>query len=310
MTATAMPTPTAWRTLAPELTMYAAIRVFPCPGSRACQAPNATASSSASATSGTPWFPTRPAKGPPSTPGRTPTAATSAPQLEAGAASEAPGATSKLAVVTFSGLASSACGYRRSSSLTLAAGTDDAVTARPSTPAAVISRQPVRSASVVSSTSTWPRSAIGEVEQSLESRDVQARLAGAEPGGAAPVREGQRRSVDGDVQVAGHPRARGVRPGLELRGTHLPVAVGVLLRAQLLRGDLGDVDRVHDAQLAGRGLEARVVVDGEVAERVRGRGGRRPQREADGEQADGEDAAERAHGRPPSDRSVRTASAE
>ena len=110
MTATAMPTPTACRTLAPELTMYAAIRVFPCPGSRACQAPNATASSSARPTSGRPSFDRRPAKGPPSTPGRAPTAPASAPQLEVAVASEEPGATSKVAAVTVSGLASSSCG--------------------------------------------------------------------------------------------------------------------------------------------------------------------------------------------------------
>ena len=45
ITATAVPTDTACRVRAFEPTMYAAINVLPCPGSRACQAPNAIATS-------------------------------------------------------------------------------------------------------------------------------------------------------------------------------------------------------------------------------------------------------------------------
>ena len=70
MTATAEPTLTAWRTLELEPTMYAAMSVLPCPGSRACQAPNAAARMNPSRISGVPWFARSPVKGPPSTRGR------------------------------------------------------------------------------------------------------------------------------------------------------------------------------------------------------------------------------------------------
>ena len=43
--------------------MYAAISVFPWPGSKACQAPNATASANPSRTSTIPWLSTRDANG-------------------------------------------------------------------------------------------------------------------------------------------------------------------------------------------------------------------------------------------------------
>jgi len=46
MSDTARPTTMAWRFFAPAPTRYAAVIVLPCPGPRACTAPNPTASSS------------------------------------------------------------------------------------------------------------------------------------------------------------------------------------------------------------------------------------------------------------------------
>ena len=61
------------------------------------------------------------------------------------------------------------------------------------------------------------------------------------------------------------------------------------LRAELVRRDLGDVERVSDVDVAAGDLDAGVAIDREVAERVCARGGRRHEQ-------GGQDAAERKAG--------------
>ena len=124
-------------------------------------------------------------------------------------------------------------------------------------------------------------------ERRLQPEDVEPSLPGAHTQRRRDDVERHLRSVHRERQThreigrgaSGPPRAFGFGEG--------PVGVGVDLRAELDRGDLGQVDHVVDPHLARRELDARVPVDREVAERM-GRGGARSP-EHDRDHADQQD---------------------
>ena len=111
------------------------------------------------------------------------------------APTDTPGANDACIDVTCSGLDNRSCGYESSASLTLSAGTVEPSIASPSSPAAVISRQPIVSASLSSRYAIRPVAVDVGGEQPLEPEDREAALAVAQTrvGGAHLERDRVRR---------------------------------------------------------------------------------------------------------------------
>ena len=106
---------------------------------------------------------------------------------------DTPGANDACIDVTCSGLDNRSCGYESSASLTLSAGTVEPSIASPSSPTAVISRQPIVSASLSSRYDDPPRPIDVADEQPFEPEDREAALSvaqtrvGGTHAGARPV---------------------------------------------------------------------------------------------------------------------------
>ena len=163
---------------------------------------------------------------------------------------------------------SSSFGYARSASLSLVAGTSELTTRAPSRARDVTSRQPIRPGNERSrnaSSSRRPARLVDDVQpEGPETRGARAR-------DDAPLERPQRDAlaVDAELQLARE-------PGRKVRLAHLP--------AELVGGDLGEVERVPDVDRVPGELDPRIAVDGEVAERV-GRRGAGPRSAPRGRQA-------------------------
>ena len=161
-------------------------------------------------------------------------------------------------------------GYSRSASLALAAATVEATTRPPSRPLTVTSRQPIRPGNDVSrnaSSAPSPRAPVDDVE----SDRLQTTGAGSRDGSVLDDSKGQAPAVERQDEIA-------CEGGRIVRAPEL--------RAELVRRNLGDVERVPDVDVAAGDLDAGVAIDREVSERVRAR--RRRHRKQSGQ-----DAAER-----------------
>ena len=138
-----------------------------------------------------------------------------------------------------------------------------------------ISRQPSRSANDVSAKSTAAPARERRVERGREPAHDAHRVQATDPGreGQPGLVEGERapRSVDGQRQARLERRACGRAPGVGLGVGDLAVAVGVEAEACLEGRDLGLVDDDVEQDPVGLDADAGVVVDREVAERMRRR---------------------------------------
>ena len=143
--------------------------------------------------------------------------------------------------------------------------------ASPSSPTAVISRQPILSASLWSLYAMCPVRATGASEHPLEPQDRQPSLPVAQARGGRANLERQLPPVHREDEVVGECRTLPRRPGRELGRRHGPIAVRVDRGLLLERRDLRHVDHVVDPDLAGHHVDAAVEVHGEVAQGMRGR---------------------------------------
>ena len=219
-----------------------------------------------------PVRPTRPAKAPPVTSGRDEVGSARSEPPAIGAAT--PGWKATVARRTSSGLASRSCGYDRSAFDTLTRGDRRAGDRRAvgTGRGHLAPADPVAEVGIGEHELTFRRERSGE--RRLQPEDVEPSLPGAHTHRRRDDVERHLRAVHRERQTrrevgrgaSGPRRAFGLGEG--------PVGVGVDLRAELHRGDLGQVDHVVDPHLARRELDPRVPVDREVAERV-GRGGAR-----------------------------------
>ncbi|CAM5525946.1 hypothetical protein SGLAM104S_00911 [Streptomyces glaucescens] len=98
-------------------------------------------------------------------------------------------------------------------------------------------------------------------QQALHAEGVEARLPRPDLSGAGDDGERGLPPADGDLAVPGGPRA--ALPGPAVQAQPLDVRPG------LRRRDLGEVLDVLDAQVSGGGDQPVVLVDGEVAQRMR-----------------------------------------
>ena len=174
-----------------------------------------------------------------------------------------PGSNVATAERTSSGERSRSSGYARSSFERLALGTDASTSRAPSRAEIVISRQPI-------------------LEGKMRSANVSARpLAAAEKTASNRSVFEAPRSATRDDTVRHGPQddPAAVEPELELRATVRGEAGGADVVAELERRDLGQVEDVAHVDAVARQLDRGVVVDGEVAERMRARGAGRGEHE-------------------------------
>ena len=142
--------------------------------------------------------------------------------------------------------------------------------------AAVTSRRPIRSPKLVSANTSSPSDGSGPANVASSRRMSRPSLPGAHTQRRRDDVERHLRSGHRERQTLREIGRGARRPPRAFGPGEGPVRVGVDVRAELDRGDLGQVDHVVDPHLARRELDARVPVDREVAERM-GRGGARAQ---------------------------------